>query len=89
MVTADVCANKFSCVGLVDVGLEPLQRQYEIDLVVYLPVWSLRGCCSGQFVWVQLVGQGELVGELNKSQPSVVQVPLLRTDKNKFCELTT
>ncbi|KAH3711107.1 hypothetical protein DPMN_070607 [Dreissena polymorpha] len=73
MVTADVCARKWSSVRLVDARLDPLRRQYEIDLVVYLPVWSMPGRCSGRFVWVQRDGQCELVasGELKKSQTSV------------------
>ncbi|KAH3774139.1 hypothetical protein DPMN_175513 [Dreissena polymorpha] len=51
MVTADVCSRKHSCVHLNDAGLEPSWRQYKIDLVVYLPVWSsliavLDGLCG-------------------------------------------
>ncbi|KAH3819291.1 hypothetical protein DPMN_121025 [Dreissena polymorpha] len=74
MVTANVCARQRSCVRLVDAGLEPLRRQYENDLVVYLPVWNMPGRCSGRFVWVQRVGKGELVasGELKQSQTYVV-----------------
>ncbi|KAH3787554.1 hypothetical protein DPMN_165680 [Dreissena polymorpha] len=74
MVTADVCARKRSCVRLVNARLEPLRRKCEIDLVLCLPVWRMPGRCSGRFVWVQRVGQGELEasGELNKSQISVV-----------------
>ncbi|KAH3876543.1 hypothetical protein DPMN_000388 [Dreissena polymorpha] len=43
-------------------------------LVLYLPVWSMSGRCSGRFVMVQRIGKGELEasGELTKSQTSVI-----------------
>ena len=74
MVTANVRARERSCVGLVDAGLEPLRRQYVVDLVVYLSVRSVPGRGSGRLVWVQRVGQGESMaaGELEESKPSVV-----------------
>ncbi|KAH3819303.1 hypothetical protein DPMN_121037 [Dreissena polymorpha] len=49
MVTADVCVRKRSCFRLVDAGHEPLRRQYEIDLVLHLPVWKIAvidGLCG-------------------------------------------
>ncbi|KAH3808762.1 hypothetical protein DPMN_137120 [Dreissena polymorpha] len=61
MITNKFCTRKRSCVRLVD---------------VQLPVWSIRGRCSGRFVCVQRVGKGELVAfhELKKSQFSVIGV---------------
>ncbi|KAH3806689.1 hypothetical protein DPMN_135013 [Dreissena polymorpha] len=74
MATADLCARKLSCVRLVEAGLEPLRRQYEIDLSLHLPAWGMLRRCSGRYVWEQRVGQGELFQscELMKSQTSVV-----------------
>ncbi|KAH3854093.1 hypothetical protein DPMN_096632 [Dreissena polymorpha] len=42
--------------------LDPLRRQYEIDLVVHCPVWSMPGRCSGRFVWIQRVSQLQILG---------------------------
>ncbi|KAH3858487.1 hypothetical protein DPMN_101111 [Dreissena polymorpha] len=72
MGTAYVCARKQSCVRLVDGGHEQFWPQFDIDLVVYLPVWSMPGSYSVWFVWMQRFGQGELKAscELKPSQLS-------------------
>ncbi|KAH3785636.1 hypothetical protein DPMN_163729 [Dreissena polymorpha] len=71
MVTPNVCTKKRSCDCLVYAEFERFWSQYEIDLVVFLPGWSMPGRCSGRFVWVQRVGQCEWVasGELKNSWP--------------------
>ncbi|KAH3719482.1 hypothetical protein DPMN_062319 [Dreissena polymorpha] len=61
MVTADVCVRKRTCICIVNAGFETLRRQYEIELVVYLSVWSMPDLCSGRFVWVQRVGKIDLL----------------------------
>ncbi|KAH3866944.1 hypothetical protein DPMN_030068 [Dreissena polymorpha] len=47
MITVDFFARKLYCGRLFYAGLEPLRRQYEIDLAVYLPVWSMPAVPGG------------------------------------------
>ena len=56
MIAANVDTRERPCVCFVDAGLEALGCQDEVYLVVNLPIRGMPGCCPGQLVGMESVG---------------------------------